>query len=142
MPKTTVAQGASRGGAPDNPAEEALVRGRYVQLKDGALEFSSGNAAPPDAMLKRGASGGFSVVGPVAFSDSVDVTGTLTAFGYFGAGGNFGIGSGVSLGGFFGATAIGKPTVSGHRNNPEAALKNLLAALANLGLITDSTDVS
>ena len=33
-------------------------------------------------------------------------------------------------------------TVSGARDNPEAALANLLAALESLGLITDSTTAS
>lgn len=43
--------------------------------------------------------------------------------------------------GFFGTTAIAKPTVSGARDDPEGALKNLLIALggSGLGLITDST---
>jgi hypothetical protein len=40
--------------------------------------------------------------------------------------------------GFFGATAGAKPTVSGSRGG-NAALQSLLAALAGLGLITDST---
>lgn len=40
--------------------------------------------------------------------------------------------------GFFGATAIAKPTVTGaHGGN--AALQSLIAAMANLGFITDST---
>ncbi len=43
--------------------------------------------------------------------------------------------------GFFGATAIAKPTVSGSRALPEQALADLLTELANLGLITDSTTV-
>lgn len=41
--------------------------------------------------------------------------------------------------GFFGTAAITKPTVSGARDDPESALANLLTALANLGLITDTT---
>jgi len=44
--------------------------------------------------------------------------------------------------GFLGATAVVRQTVSGARNNPEAALANLLTALANLGLITNSTTAS
>jgi hypothetical protein len=40
--------------------------------------------------------------------------------------------------GFFGATATAKPTVSGSRGG-NAALASLCTALANLGLITDST---
>lgn len=44
--------------------------------------------------------------------------------------------------GFNGTAAIAKPAVSGARNNPEAALANLLTALANLGLITNSTTAS
>ncbi len=41
--------------------------------------------------------------------------------------------------GFHGTTPIAKPTVSGSRADPEAALANLLTALANYGLITNST---
>jgi hypothetical protein len=41
--------------------------------------------------------------------------------------------------GFNGTGAIAKPTVSGSRADPEAALANLLTALANYGLITNST---
>lgn len=40
--------------------------------------------------------------------------------------------------GLFGATAVGKPTVTGSRGG-NAALASLLTALANLGAITDST---
>lgn len=40
--------------------------------------------------------------------------------------------------GFFGATPTGRPTVSGAKGG-NAALASLLTALANLGLITDST---
>lgn len=44
--------------------------------------------------------------------------------------------------GFLGNNAVLKPTVSGARNNPEAALANLLTALDSLGLIADSTTAS
>lgn len=40
--------------------------------------------------------------------------------------------------GFFGSTAVSKPTVSGSRGG-NAALESLLTALANFGLITNST---
>jgi hypothetical protein len=40
--------------------------------------------------------------------------------------------------GFFGSSAVAKPTVSGSRGG-NAALASLLTALANLGLVTDST---
>ena len=41
--------------------------------------------------------------------------------------------------GFYGSTPVVKPNVAGARVNPEDALANLLIALANLGLITNST---
>lgn len=41
--------------------------------------------------------------------------------------------------GFYGVTPVARPDVTGARNDPEAALANLLTALENLGLITDST---
>ena len=43
---------------------------------------------------------------------------------------------------FFGAGASIKATISGARDNPEAALASLLAELATKGLITDSTTAS
>jgi hypothetical protein len=42
--------------------------------------------------------------------------------------------------GFYGAAPVTRPTVTGQRANPEDALSNLLTALANLGLITNSTN--
>lgn len=57
--------------------------------------------------------------------------------------------SGVKVGesatqtlGFYGATGVVKPTVTGARDETEGALANLLAALANLGIITNSTTAS
>lgn len=41
--------------------------------------------------------------------------------------------------GFYGATPINKPTISGSRGNPEEALANLLSQLEALGLIVDNT---
>lgn len=41
--------------------------------------------------------------------------------------------------GFFATAQVAKQTVSGSRASPEAALANLLTALANYGLITNST---
>jgi len=41
--------------------------------------------------------------------------------------------------GFYGGSTVAKQTVSGSREVTEEALKNLLSALASLGLITDST---
>jgi len=44
--------------------------------------------------------------------------------------------------GFFGATAAAQQDITGARDDTEAALANLLTALATLGLITDSTTAS
>lgn len=44
--------------------------------------------------------------------------------------------------GFHGATPVSQQTVSGARDNPEAALANLLTALDALGLINDTTTAS
>lgn len=146
MPKTTKSGGGSNVAAsgPSTPAEDApLLRGRRIAIDDGAIRFSD-DGGNPDVVLKQNSAGELGYAGPVEFSDTVDfsgavnVSGTLTAFGYLGAGGNFGIGSGASQGAFFGATPISKPTVSGS-TGANAALASLLTALANLGLITDST---
>jgi hypothetical protein len=57
--------------------------------------------------------------------------------------------SGVKVGaaadqtlGFYGATGVAKPTVTGARDETEGALKNLIAALAAQGLIVDGTTAS
>ncbi|MBN2389884.1 MAG: hypothetical protein JXR84_04130 [Anaerolineae bacterium] len=44
--------------------------------------------------------------------------------------------------GFYNTAPITKPTVSGARDDPEAALASLLTAVANLGMITNSTTAS
>lgn len=44
--------------------------------------------------------------------------------------------------GFYTTAPIAKPTVSGARDDPEAALANLLTAAANIGWLTDSTTAS
>jgi hypothetical protein len=44
--------------------------------------------------------------------------------------------------GFYGTTPVAKPTVTGARDETEGALANLLAALASLGIITNSTTAS
>ena len=50
---------------------------------------------------------------------------------------NIGVGTSAAIG-FFGATAVARPTVTGSRGG-NAALADLLTDLASLGLITDST---
>lgn len=52
---------------------------------------------------------------------------------------NAGLGYDVSRSGAHAASPAPKLTVTGSRADPEAALKNLLAQLAALGIITDST---
>jgi hypothetical protein len=47
--------------------------------------------------------------------------------------------TGTTLG-FYGTTPATVPTVAGFRDVPESALANLLTALADLGLIVDSTE--
>ena len=44
--------------------------------------------------------------------------------------------------GFYGSTGVAKQTVTGARDETEGALANLLTALANLGIITNSTTAS
>ena len=60
-----------------------------------------------------------------------------------GTGGNT---SGIKIGletdqtlGFYGSVGVVKPTVSGARDDGEGALASLLTALADLGLIVNST---
>jgi len=53
--------------------------------------------------------------------------------------GTVGIRVGDGLLGFFGASSVAKPTVSGSRADPEQALADLLAELHTLGLINNTT---
>lgn len=53
--------------------------------------------------------------------------------------GDFHLAKGAGKLGIFNAAPVAKQGVAGSRANPEAALKNLLTALANYGLITDTT---
>lgn len=71
-----------------------------------------------DVFAARRSDGGFFVYTPVTFSGAFKHTGTTA--------------------GFFSATAITKPIVSGSKSSG-AALTSLLAALVALGLITDSS---
>jgi hypothetical protein len=162
MPKSTRARGGTNAlaGGAQNEAHEPMVVGKYLTIRDGSIEFSDGTGGLPDLRVFRDpATGGLYVgvlaIGSVPGNLSVGgnlavtgnstvggnhtVTGTTTALGYFGAGGNVGLGSVSSQIAFFGAAGGTKPAVAGSRANTEAALKNLLAALATLGLITDST---
>ena len=65
----------------------------------------------------------FTVVGSAARQEFIAASGNASG--------------GVKIG-FFGATAVVKPTVTGSRGG-NAALASLLTALANLGLVTDSS---
>ncbi len=53
-----------------------------------------------------------------------------------------GTGNGLTKISFHNAAPVIRQVISGARDNPEAALANLLTALANYGLITDSTTAS
>jgi hypothetical protein len=139
MGKTTLGKGGTVAGAEVTPQEGgALIRGATVVIMDdGRIILRASAGATPDGQIRR-IDGGVSITGDITAAEDLTVTGTLTALGYFGAGGNFGLGSGASLGAFFGATAIAKPEVTGS-TGANAALISLLDALADLGLITDSS---
>lgn len=97
---------------------------RFVIAANGALQWGNGTDAL-DTGLRRisadllGTDDAFRVYGPYLFVDAI--------FRHLG-----------STIGFYGASAVAKQTVTGSRGG-NAALASLLTALANLGLITDST---
>lgn len=145
MGKTTKHGGGSAAGL-DIPTDRTLVRGARIAVRDGSVGFSGTDGGTVDSYLTRGSTanslatpGSMAVGGNHTVGGDATITGITTVLGYFGSGGNFGLGSGASLGGFFGATAIAKPEVTGSRADNSAALANLLTALANLGLIVNST---
>lgn len=96
----------------------------YVPVTEaGAVDLgNSGTLAFGDANLYR------SAANTLKTDDNLHVT---LAFRHLG-----------STAGFFNATAVSKPAVSGARDETEGALASLLTALATLGLITDSTTAS
>ncbi|HSE61122.1 MAG TPA: glycosyl hydrolase family 28-related protein [Candidatus Saccharimonadales bacterium] len=90
---------------------------RFRATTNGGLDWGPGGSGV-DTNLYRGGSG-------VLVTD-----GTMTVGGSLQHNG--------SAAGFYGTTAISKPTVSGSKGG-NAALASLITALANLGLINDST---
>ena len=70
----------------------------------------------------------FYVAGKISASGEVEINGPLNH-------------DGASVG-FYGTAPAVQQDVAGARDNPEAALANLLIALANIGIITDSTTAS
>lgn len=90
---------------------------RWRILANGTIEAGSGNAAR-DVNLRRTAADQWTTDDALIVSLMFRHLGTTL--------------------GFYGAAAVAKPTVTGSRGG-NAALASLLTALANLGLITDST---
>jgi hypothetical protein len=87
----------------------------------------SGSNAGSDFSIAAYSDSGTLLTTPIAITRSTGTVQVNTAFQH----------SGSSLG-FYGTTAISKPTVTGSRGG-NAALASLLTTLANLGLLTDSS---
>jgi hypothetical protein len=102
-------------------ANASLVSGdqfdQYRRYADGKQEWGNGSTAR-DTNLYRDAANSLKT------DDALTIALALRHLG--------------STLGFYGATAVAKPTVTGSRGG-NAALASLLTALASLGLITDST---
>jgi hypothetical protein len=127
--------------------EGSVVLKRWVLADEyGALEFqfddadvdptivSQSNATVTNMRLGSGFPVGATTEATIHLSsdDAGERQITLAATELF-----IGISSSATIG-FFGAAGVSKPTVTGSRGG-NAALASLLTALANLGLITDST---
>lgn len=74
----------------------ALLEGARVRVLDGSIEFSATDGAVPDTAIRRSAAGvvdlpGAAVSGNQTVGGTLDVTGTVTAFGYLAVGGSSGI---------------------------------------------------
>jgi hypothetical protein len=129
-----------------------------ISVTDSGVDFGSGDVALFTTAAPHGLAEGSANVQVVATSVAgynrlvtVDVTPTPTTFydvgllytsdatggAWYEPGTLTDLANAGSLG-FFGHAAIAKPTVSGSRGG-NAALQSLLTALANLGLITDSS---
>lgn len=99
----------------------------------GNLPFLIQNNCPSQ-MLVLNAGGRIDLMDQVYIADEDVVLGTTT-------GTKFGTSTTQKLG-FFNSTPVVQPTVSGARNDTEAALASLLTALDTLGLINDTTTAS
>lgn len=127
----------------------AVVDPRVVlkaDIGDQTIDFLTFDSAGPTAILGNDDDiAEVDVIAPAGGEINISVGGTDA---FVGVGADFiqmGIASTVRFKvdangiGFFNATPIAKPTVTGSRADPEAALKDLLTKLALLGLITNST---
>ncbi len=100
--------------------------GQYVSVS-GAVHIGTG--------LKVVSGGLVTSAGLTSLLGGLYVEGSAAEF--FTNATNIGTKTGATIG-FYGATAVTKPTVSGSRGG-NAALASLMTALANLGLVTNST---
>ena len=138
MPKANQAGNVTNGTAIQRvPKGTVLLEGARIIIWDGAIGIASADSTVPDVIISRASGGGLSVTAMTSAGD-LTVNGIFTAAGYAGFGGNIGLGSAVSQIGFYNATPVSKPEVTGSKG-ANAALTSLMTALADLGLVTDST---
>lgn len=116
----TGGENTTSGGASGNGGNAGVIGGNAGSNGGGATKGAGGNAT-----IDAGAGNP---------NGNVNIGNTNAV--------NVNIGRAAGNLGFHDATAVAKQTVSGARNNPEAALADLLTKLANLGLITNSTTAS
>lgn len=115
--------------------------GTAGQLRIGAVIAGAASLTGSEVLKAAGAAlvtGSLTVNGGISAGASSTITGGLTinTGGFTLSSGSFSTAN-VNHG-FYGATAIAKPTISGSRGG-NAALASAISALANLGLATDST---
>lgn len=90
MGKLTRTSGATAAGAEQSDGGPVIFRGRRMAIKDGAIEFLASDGGAVDTTIRR-SSAGVVELGGAALSGTLDVIGTVTAFGYLGVGGNAGV---------------------------------------------------
>lgn len=150
---------AGDGLEPASTGQVALVTGDTAQVRVGNVgaELSIGrvtfNGSPTNGWTNQGLSGfnawmpgkafpqfifGDDTTTGSCFLDANGTTGGILNINTLSSGRETNIAHSGSTLGFFGATAVTKPTVTGSRGG-NAALASLLTQLAALGLITDST---
>ncbi len=116
MGKTTRAGGGKAGSTRSTRPGELLLRGDRILITDGAIEFGPGGGAAMDTTIARASSGRLSlgsgdmtvddltvddltVTDAATVGGTLDVTGTLTAFGYLGVGGSAGVTAALDVAG-------------------------------------------
>jgi hypothetical protein len=79
MPKTTRGRGGTISGVEQNQQQEPLLRGKFLLVRDGRIEFTDGAGSLPDAALSRDSAGVLRLTGAWTLEGAASGTDVLTS---------------------------------------------------------------